>query len=117
MVNLNTLRKSNKTAASLVARQFLDNVFVSSGIPYDIASGADRQYTLLNSYLDVMVNSGEGSGARRTTEAKVDVEVSSEDGTGKRGSSSMKQARNIREKDSEKQVIREHTVTEGDLKK
>ena len=68
VVNLNSLRKSNKAAASLVARQFLDNVFVSSGIPYDIAAGADRQYRLLSSYLDVMVNQGDDSGAKRATE-------------------------------------------------
>jgi len=64
-----------------------------------------------------MVNQGEGSGARRTTEAKVDVEASSDEGAGRRGSSSMKQASNIREKEPAKQVVREHTVKRDDLKK
>ena len=35
VVNLNQLRKVNKTASKLVARQFLDNVMVQSGIPFD----------------------------------------------------------------------------------
>lgn len=55
VVNLNQLRKSNKEAASLVARQLLDNVMVQSGIPFNMQDGTDRQYKLLNSYLELMV--------------------------------------------------------------
>ena len=36
VVNLNELRKQNKTAAKLVAHQFMDNVLVQSGIPFDL---------------------------------------------------------------------------------
>jgi HSP90 family molecular chaperone len=36
VVNLNQLRKTNKEAASLVAKQLLDNVMVQSGIPFAI---------------------------------------------------------------------------------
>ena len=42
VVNLNHLRKTNKTAAKLVAEQFLDNVMVQSGIPFDLNSGTAR---------------------------------------------------------------------------
>jgi len=42
VVNLNQLRKQNKVAAKLVARQFLDNVLVQSGIPFDMTKGTDR---------------------------------------------------------------------------
>ena len=42
IVNLNQLRKTNKVASKLVARQFLDNVLVQSGIPFDLQSGTDR---------------------------------------------------------------------------
>ena len=55
VVNLNQLRKTNKEAASLVARQLLDNVMVQSGIPFNMQDGTDRQYKLLNSYLELMV--------------------------------------------------------------
>jgi len=44
VVNLNQLRKQNKTAAKLVALQFLDNVLVQSGIPFDLQAGCERQY-------------------------------------------------------------------------
>ena len=36
VLNLNQLRKQNKTAASLVLQRFLDNVLVQSGIPFDL---------------------------------------------------------------------------------
>lgn len=42
VVNLNQLRKTNKPAAKLVAKQFLDNVLVQSGIPFDLQAGTER---------------------------------------------------------------------------
>jgi len=42
IVNLNQLRKTNKVAATLVAKQLLDNVMVQSGIPFNINDGTDR---------------------------------------------------------------------------
>jgi HSP90 family molecular chaperone len=36
VVNLNQLRKTNKDMATLVAKQLLDNVMISSGIPFDL---------------------------------------------------------------------------------
>lgn len=36
VVNLNQLRKTNKDAAQLVAKQLLDNVMIQSGIPFDL---------------------------------------------------------------------------------
>ena len=61
VVNLNQLRKSNKhkTAAKLVAEQFLDNVMVQSGIPFDFQVGTNRQFKLIERYLDLIVNSEE----------------------------------------------------------
>ena len=53
VVNLNHLRKTNKTAAKLVAEQFLDNVMVQSGIPFDLNSGTARQFKLIASYLEL----------------------------------------------------------------
>ena len=55
VVGLNKLRKSDKNAAKLVARQFFDNVMVQSGIPFDLTAGCERQYKLLSSYLDLVV--------------------------------------------------------------
>ena len=48
IVNLNQLRKTNKVAATLVAKQLLDNVMVQSGIPFNINDGTDRQYKLIS---------------------------------------------------------------------
>lgn len=55
VVNLNQLRKTNKEAASLVARQLLDNVMVQSGIPFNMQDGTERQYKLLNHFLELLV--------------------------------------------------------------
>ena len=48
IVNLNQLRKTNKVAATLVAKQLLDNVMVQSGIPFNINDGTERQYKLIS---------------------------------------------------------------------
>ena len=56
IVNLNQLRKQNKAAASLVSKQLLDNVLVQSGVPFNIAEGTSRQYKLISSYLELIVN-------------------------------------------------------------
>ena len=68
VVNLNQLRKQNKIAASLVAHQLLDNVLVQSGIPFDISKGTERQYKLISSYLELIVN--EDQPASRAIEAE-----------------------------------------------
>ena len=60
VVNLNTLRKKNKTAASLALRNMIDNVMISSGIPYDIQKGTERQFKLINSYLELALNLEDG---------------------------------------------------------
>jgi hypothetical protein len=56
VVNLNQLRKKNKQAASLVCRQLLDNVMVASGIPYNVQEGTDRQYKMINNYLELALH-------------------------------------------------------------
>ena len=56
VVNLNQLRKTNKPAAQLVARQFLDNVLIMSNIPYDLQAGTERQFKLISSYLELCIN-------------------------------------------------------------
>lgn len=56
VVNLNQLRKTNKDAASLVAKQLLNNVMIASGIPYNLTDGIDNQYKLLGQYLELMVD-------------------------------------------------------------
>ena len=55
-----------------MARQLLDNVMVQSGIPFNVQEGTDRQYKLINNYLEVMVNTstriGDGGATRKTEE-------------------------------------------------
>ena len=76
VVNLNQLRKTNKAAAKLVAEQFLDNVMVQSGIPFDLQHGTARQFKLIASYLELIVgqdqpalDSGNAGGASRAKKA------------------------------------------------
>jgi len=55
VVNLNKLRKTDdKKLASLIARQMLDNVLAQSGIPYDVREGTERQYEVLEKYVELL---------------------------------------------------------------
>jgi len=55
VVNLNKLRKQeDKKLASLIARQMLDNVLAQSGIPYDVREGTERQYEVLEKYVELL---------------------------------------------------------------
>ena len=77
VVNLNQLRKTNKPAAKLVANQFLDNVLVQSGIPFDLQAGTERQFQLLASYLELVVNV-QDAGASRATQDEAEVIIEAE---------------------------------------
>ena len=91
VVNLNQLRKQNKQAAKLVSRQFLDNVLVQSGIPFDLQAGCDRQFRLIDSYLELSVNQYAGE-ATRAVESE-EPEVTIETDTAASGKSALNQAR------------------------
>jgi len=67
VVNLNQLRKQNKVAAKMVAHQFLDSVLVQSGIPFDLQASVERQFKMLDSYLELVVNADTDSGATRAS--------------------------------------------------
>jgi len=55
VLNLNKLRKTDdKKLASLIARQMLDNVLAQSGIPYDVREGTERQYEVLEKYVELL---------------------------------------------------------------
>lgn len=52
---MNKLRKQeDKKLASLIARQMLDNVLAQSGIPYDVREGTERQYEVLEKYVELL---------------------------------------------------------------
>ena len=68
VVNLNQVRKHNKKAAGLVARQLLDNVMVQSGIPFNLQTGTDRQYELLGNYLDLQIDEAPTTAQRKSGE-------------------------------------------------
>lgn len=103
VVNLNTLRKKNKVAASLAVRQLLDNVMVASGIPYNVHEGTDRQYKMINSYLELALTI-EGDGPQ-TTDKQTDKKESA-----------LNQAQKIKSKSDEKVVAGERIITDSDLK-
>ena len=92
VVNLNQLRKQNKQGAKLVAEQFLDNVLVQSGIPFDLQAGCDRQFKLLDSYLELAVNQGGAARATLESEAQdgeVKIEAAPKESAMKKARASM----------------------------
>lgn len=65
IVNLNHLRKTNATLASLVSKQMLDNILLSSGIPFDTSKATSRTYSLLEKILDSHLDSTEVRAERK----------------------------------------------------
>ncbi len=115
IVNLNQLRKTNDKAATLVTKQLLDNVRVQQGIPFDLSSTTDRQYQLIGSYLEAIVNISEPQSAQRATKSQgqnVEIEV---DVTPKE--SAMKQARKQANVGKDEKVFMDHTFDEKDFKR
>ena len=113
IVNLNTLRKKNKIVASLVCRQLLDNVMVASGIPYNIQEGTDRQYKMLNSYLELALNLDDGPSRKIEKQSAIHTE---DQGTSHKKESALNQAQKLKQKPEEKVVFGEHVVSDKDLK-
>lgn len=113
IVNLNTLRKKNKVVASLVCRQLLDNVMVASGIPYNIQEGTDRQYKMLNSYLELALNLDDGPSRKIEKQSAIHTE---DQGTTHKKESALNQAQKLKQKPEEKVVFGEHVVSDKDLK-
>lgn len=113
IVNLNTLRKKNKVVASLVCRQLLDNVMVASGIPYNIQEGTDRQYKMLNSYLELALNLDDGPSRKIEKQSAIHTE---DQGTSVKKESALNQAQKLKQKPEEKVVFGEHVVSDKDLK-
>lgn len=56
----------DKKLATLIARQMLDNVLAQSGIPYDVREGTERQYEVLEGYVELLTR-GEGIPALEQT--------------------------------------------------
>lgn len=101
VVNLNQLRKTNKEMAGLVARQLLDNVMVSSGIPFNLNEGTDRQYKLISSYLELMVEREPAQASRK------EIPMPEEP--------ILKKAQDMRSSSSDKkQVVYEKTIDASD---
>jgi len=103
VVNLNQLRKTNKDMASLVAKQLLDNVMITSGIPYDLNQGTQRQFELINAYLEAVVDSEPATATRKEIPIMNDEPA-------------LKQAEKMRAESNKSQVVWEKTVEESDRK-
>ena len=76
---------------------------VVSGIPYNVHEGTERQYKMINSYLEM---------ALHTDARKIDAPTESHQGS---KDPALKQAQKIRPKEDEK-IVFEKTVTDSDLK-
>lgn len=70
---LNLLRKKDAKTASRVAKQFLDNLLVSSGIQFDLQTSTARNLSLMGDYLNKITNKDIAAAQATTIEAdKVD---------------------------------------------
>jgi len=57
MVKLNELRKVDSSKASNVSKQMLDNVLLSSGVPFDMQKSAARNLGIIDDFLEMKVQS------------------------------------------------------------
>jgi len=76
---------------------------IESGIPFNLQEGTTRQYSLLNNYLELLVNtdSGAESATRKTVDASAMDQAFESTRGGETGS---------------KRVVHEHKVTKEDMK-
>ncbi len=51
IIKLNELRKRDPKRAQVIATQIMDNVLLSSGIPYDINDSSKRNLNVINDFL------------------------------------------------------------------
>ena len=54
IVKLNSLRKKDMKKASILARQFMDTILVSAGIPHDLQDSTKRNLDTINDYLNAV---------------------------------------------------------------
>jgi HSP90 family molecular chaperone len=56
IVKLNELRKREPKRASLIAHQIMDNAMLSSNIPFNINDSVQRNFQLMNDFLNAAAN-------------------------------------------------------------
>ncbi len=124
-MNLNYLRKKNPQLAGLVSQQMLDNVFIQSGIPFDMSKSSKRGYQLMEKMLDANlevqeIKEGgpqrkvrEGAGEEKRKRGKGEDEGSSSD----EESVLAKTHRDIKSHShhTEKKVVQSHKVSQEDI--
>jgi len=54
IVKLNELRKRDQKRASLLTQQMMDNVMLTSSIPYNLHESTKRNLDILNDYLNLL---------------------------------------------------------------
>lgn len=54
IVKLNELRKKDGKKASLIAGQLMDNVLLSTGIPFNLHDSVSRNFNVMNDYLNAV---------------------------------------------------------------
>lgn len=58
VVKLNELRKRDTKRAGLLARQMMDNILLTSGIPYNLQDSTKRNLDVMNDYLNLVTSHG-----------------------------------------------------------
>ena len=57
IVKLNELRKKDSKRAGLLSKQLMDNILLSSGIPFDLNSSAKRNLDVMNQRITLCTTS------------------------------------------------------------
>lgn len=56
IVKLNELRKRNPSKAAAISRQLMDNILMSSGIPFNLQESTKRSQEMINEYLNTVTS-------------------------------------------------------------
>jgi len=52
ITRLNSLRKQDQKLAGVIVRSLVDNIFQSSGLPIDTHKSVDRNYKILDEFME-----------------------------------------------------------------
>jgi HSP90 family molecular chaperone len=61
IVKLNELRKKDPKRAGDLAHQIMDNVLLTSGIPFNLQESTKRNLDVMNDFLNIVTSKDEGS--------------------------------------------------------
>lgn len=60
ITKLNDLRKSDQKLAAVLVRAMVDNIFLSTGLPIDTHKSCDRNFKILDEFMEAKLSSKKG---------------------------------------------------------